>query len=66
MKKCNELMMQCFDEIEKNHGRHALRRYQKLLENNSADRELSEQEIKDLKIRFEDELARTIFTREGK
>lgn len=66
MKKCNELMMQCFDEIEKNHGLHALRRYQRLLENNSTDRELSEQEILGFKELFENELARTMFTREGK
>ena len=65
---CNEIMFKCFDEIEKNHGRHALRRFQRLLENNAnfLDRDLNDKEIQEFKIRFEDELCRTIFTREGK
>ena len=65
MKKHKEIM-QCLAEIEKNHGQHAVRRFKRLLENNSTDRELSAQEILDYKQKFEDEVCRTLFTREGK
>jgi hypothetical protein len=68
MEISNETMMKCFDEIEKNHRRHELHRYQRLLENNahSLGRDLNDKEILDFKVRFEDELAVTAFTRAGK
>jgi hypothetical protein len=54
-------------DIEINYGRHAVRRFQSLLENNSiSDGELSDQENQEIKERFETELIRTLFTREGK
>ena len=66
--KSNDIMLKCFMEVEKNHGRHALHRYQRLLENNAngLGRELSGPEIQDFKMKFEDELCRTVFTRQGK
>jgi hypothetical protein len=66
--KCNEIMMKCFNEIEINHGRHALRRYQRLLENNSnaLGRELNDQEIQEFKNRFDDEIYSELLSKRGK
>jgi hypothetical protein len=66
--KHSEILMKCYNEIEMNHGRHALHRYQRLIENNSnaLDRELKDEEIYNLYNEFNNELCRTLFTREGK
>ena len=68
MNKSNEIMVKCYKEIEKNHGRQALRRFEILLENNAnfLGRDLNEKEIQGLKVKFENELARTVSTKEGK
>lgn len=68
MTECSDVLITCSNEIEMNHGRHALHRYQRLLENNSdaLNRELKDEEIHNLYNEFNSELYRTIFTREGK
>ena len=66
--KHSEILIQCYNEIEMNHGRHALQRYQRLLTNkeNSEGRKLNDTEIHNLYNQFTDELCRTVFTRSGK
>ena len=66
--KHSEILIQCYNEIEINHGRYALHRYQRLVENNTTalGRELKDEEIQNLYNEFTDELCRTVMTRQGK
>ena len=68
IEELSKILMKCFNEIEINHGRHALHRYQRLLINqeNSEGRKLNDTEIRNLYNEFNGELCRTVFTRSGK
>lgn len=51
MEKSKNIMMKCCEEIETNHRRHALHRFERLIENNAKllERELTYKEIQDFK-----------------
>ena len=68
LREDNVMLYNTCHYIENKYGKHALRRYQRLLTNqeNSAGRELNDTEILNLYNQFTDELCRTVMTRQGK
>jgi hypothetical protein len=56
--RMHEQITTCCQEVETRFGRSARRRFERLIENNSTDHDLSSQEIQALRERFENELSR--------
>jgi hypothetical protein len=64
----DDIRVKCIEEIANVHGRHASHRFERMLENrkNATGKTLTDVEVEDLKVRFNDEIYRELIGKGGK